>query len=534
MRLLPGPDSFNPLLVREMRRMVRSRLVVWAIVLYQLALVAFTTHSCINYMTGFSDRETYGREMLVPLALSGSAFTLLVVVLHTVFRVVDDRCRQDMAFYTTLTPGRNLRGRLACGFLISLLFLCMTMPCLCVTYLFRGVDPWVYFAVLPVPLLVVFLFNLLALAVFSAVRHPQQIPFYAFLFLGILALIGWGGQLIWLIIQSALSTWRWYSSYPHHSYWKILETEILRGILVFFALIFVPITSWFVARCNLSPFASNRMRPLRSWFTGFLLFTLLFAVVESLLHDVIFPGSWYRNAEVQFLLEAWVRFVAFLLSAMLLFAVCERDTWEGRVRRSIPKSRLRRLLVFPFYTGSINALVWVFLWTFFCCVAFSIMLIRDEIFAVKKSSDFTSFRMFQHMVFLTLIFDYSMTAYFLWRKILHRLIAKEMIWTLTLGLIATSSTLGFILAMIFQTGPFEIKNSLVHAGNPFFVLYDDYFDIFQCILAFLWFVTIMLSGYPWLKSRFLDFTPKEPANNESGTVSPDTDDACSANEMNSE
>jgi hypothetical protein len=52
-------------------------------------------------------------------------------------------------------------------------------------------------------------------------------------------------------------------------------------------------------------------------------------------------------------------FVHTLLYCIALFiAVSERAHWGQRIRQSIPRQWMHRLLVFPFYSGAANGVVW--------------------------------------------------------------------------------------------------------------------------------------------------------------------------------
>ncbi len=125
----------------------------------------------------------------------------------------------------------------------------------------------------------------------------------------------------------------------------------------------------------------------------------------------------------------WVVTTVGILSAMLIIGVCERETWEGRVRRDIPKQNFRRALAFPFYTGSINGLAWVFLHTFFLIVVVCVPII----FVPQAAWNIVGLP-FACMMGQMYVFNCSMAAFGLWRLLLHHWIPRDMIWAVTAGL----------------------------------------------------------------------------------------------------
>lgn len=500
-------DALNPIFVRETRKMVRSRLVVLALNLYLLALLAYLGVALYRYFEQGCP-ENYGYKIFHGIVYLAGLATFVAAVGQTALGVAFDRIHDDLLFSSSLTPGRNIRGRLACCFFTSLMFYSVSAPFLSIAYLFRGIDLWMFAYYLPLHFLGIQIAALMAIAVFSAVRSWPQFIFYALLFAALVLGVGY----LLLASLDIIRLANYGMTVPgtrtfHHVNWE----QVRFGCAVLLTTIFfTTITSYLFARCNFSPVSTNRMAPLRRWLSLFFILTLIASGILASL-----PGGRYYFYHIPWPL-LWTSLVVAILSAMLILTVCERETWEGRLRRSIPKRFWRRLLAFPFFTGSVNGLFWVFLWTFALLVGASLYTLQ-LLFPSWNGGDQETLVsltfVFRLLIFLTMIFNYSMTAFFLWKILLRRWVPREMIWTLTLGLLVAVSMGTSLLALPPGTIP-DIDQSLggspLLAPNPFVILIDENYNMFQVVFAVAWFGLIMLFAYPWLKSRFLDFTPKEP------------------------
>jgi hypothetical protein len=449
--ILHSPFSIpmNPILIREARQMVRSRWIVTAMILYLLALSGTAALLVVEFVEG-ARPEFIGAMLCSYTFVIMFIASILAVVVQTVWRLAFDRIHEELSFYSTLTPSQHVRGRMACSCVLTVLFFSMAMPNLAASYLFRGVDIWIYFAV---PLLLfplVQIINLIALAIFSNVRTPLQLVCYGFLalgvavgiwMLGLICLLSFGGNLFgfWMelfqhgtagIASGSLSSPSMYFVGPVAMSLAVLST----------LMVVIPITAYFFARCSLSPFSANRMRPIRRWMTFIMVLSFItmlgFGYLKSQgLLRFLYAWTSYRIGHGDFEFAPypiWACTTLGILSAMLIISVCERETWEGRVRRDIPKRIFRRVLAFPFYTGSINGLAWVFLHTFcfvvIVCMPLVLgwgMQVNDIIFP------------FNCMMVLLYVYNCSMTAFGLWKILLHRWIPRDMIWAITLGIFAS-------------------------------------------------------------------------------------------------
>ena len=482
-------NFFNPVLVREVRQMVRSRWIVTAMLLHTFALYGVAA-GCI---TNSNDVHGIPTEKIGPIFCMATfaimfLASVFAVVVQTVWRLAFDRIHEELSFYSTLTPGQHVRGRMACSAVLTALFFSMALPNLAASYLFRGIDIWVYVVV---PLLLfplVQIINLIALAIFANVRTPLQLVLYGCLGVGVAGglfslILVWGdvcGEPLLHFYSEIIS-----GTLPGSFVDMIHPVAITLASFVTIAII-IPVTAYKFAKCSLSPFSANRMRAIRRWLT--FVIALSFLAMIGLLF-VPMPTMFGRYAGYFSHFDPyaiWVVTTVGILSAMLIIGVCERETWEGRVRRDIPKQNFRRALAFPFYTGSINGLAWVFLHTFFLIVVVCVPII----FVPQAAWNIVGLP-FACMMGQMYVFNCSMAAFGLWRLLLHHWIPRDMIWAVTAGL-----AFGIYAAVMITCWQYS-----TYATSQAFAEILSLAPI--AIIA--WFILTILCGYPWLRGRFLDF-----------------------------
>jgi hypothetical protein len=142
--------EMNPVLVKELRQAVRSRILTGALLvmlalLFATSLAAFVQQSYVR----IKDEQiglTICRVLLV--ILMGSTF--LFIPLYVGFRLAAERQEHnfDLMFITTLAPGRIVRGKLFSGAYLTVMFFSVSMPFMTFTGLLRGVDLPTIFVIL--------------------------------------------------------------------------------------------------------------------------------------------------------------------------------------------------------------------------------------------------------------------------------------------------------------------------------------------------------------------------------------------------
>lgn len=492
----------NPMLLFELRQIVRNRSVLVLLVLYLAAMallagwvLVFPSNFEALAKGGLSNLFRYYPEtparLTLLLFLTYYSFTTITLVGYAAVRTATDRLRENPAYDTPLPPRRLVMGKLLFGVTVSLLFLSATFPFLAVVYLMRGLDVrllfWFAFFLFCMTQLQYFV----TVALFSGAKTPARIA----------AML-----LPALFIQffMAFFTVTQVPEFVYHLSMNIWDDPVATFVIL--SLIeAVPMLILFLVCCvQFSPETSNRMMPVRVTLTVIQILLSLFLLgvaVHGFLSGQTDYDGYYRFAVV-LNLPYWFSFP-------YLFAVfiCERENWSPRIRRAIPRTFARRLLVFPFFTGASNAMVWSLL---------SLLLIAPlpviVYFATGGSfpEGFTA-GIFGGFSFGLLFFDYCATALLLYNLVFHRWISRQWNWlplflllaVPVLGIFFLSAVTGLVAGVTFrpENAPF--------LPLPWFQESPDFVWI-QWIVAVLWTAVLGVIGRPWIRRRFLEFHPDEP------------------------
>lgn len=483
-----------------MRQAVRSRLVT-VMMLSELALLVFLClyELIILPVTDGADTPLTA-QLFWGVILINFTLAALTVCLHGAGRLIAERLNEDLMYHSTIRPFGIATGKFLSGFILSALFFSMTFPILTLIYLLRGVDlRTVAFAFLGSFLLVQTL-HCFFLAFLAGVRRPMDIGVRSlplFLFVGMVLFFC-------TMIVTHLDGSRYFDF----------------SMLVFWLFLFllVPAALLLLTACQFAPISSNRMLPVRIVMTA--LFVTLFSI--CLLFHFLLPHSYHFNHVYLAVLFSMCPFLFFCF-----VAVCERSEYGLRYRAGIPKSPLFRLLVFPFYTGDCNAILWLLLAILFGIVAitlgggFSESRIRD-LFPVFST--------------YLLTFDYAVLAVFL-RNALRRFawvrrifgngrkkrkstvsasrpaVTNESTWIVAVVLLLTGTILSVFWSVVWnRIEPNQWKEMFVFVPNPAWIYDMDAGDgaVFQVKVALAVFLFLLPPVLLWTMLRLKRFKPIEP------------------------
>lgn len=336
-----GWGSLNPILVKEMRQAVRSRMIMAAVLLFPIALFIISGMMLItanvNAMMGSDIQLSKGRDlfqMYFGVLCFGS---MLCVPLYTGIRLAQELSggQMDLLFITTIGPGAIVRGKLTTGLAVAVQLFSLCMPFMAFTYLLRGIDLFTVFFLL----LALFLFIAVATALAILIACLPQVH------AGFKNLLLVGGALFCaffttIYFESSFSIGRGLSGQlMTWSFWA--ETLTIGAGLLLGAILVLSL-----AAAVLSPPASNRALMVRllvttAWLLGSLLSTI-WAVSG---HDAAGMIGW------GWLSTLW-------LGGALLAVISESEQVSVRVQLTIPKRWWARVLAFLFYNGSGGGLLW--------------------------------------------------------------------------------------------------------------------------------------------------------------------------------
>jgi len=235
----------------------------------------------------------------------------------------------DLLFVTAITPGAIVRGKYLAAMALTLLIFSACMPFMVLTYLLRGIDLPTIFLILATCFAVCAVANAMGLFVGAVsggwiVRGLASIAALYFLLQMSVGLV--------VVVQRLLGHYS-FSTYSGLSTWAGAGTFLL-VVLLSIGMLYV------FAVAMLSPRSANRMRVPRLYVAACWAMTGCLAIV------------WSGSLLTGYSMTAWASWSTTLLCVLAVFAMGERDTWNVRIRRTIPRRRLPRMLAFLTHTGS--------------------------------------------------------------------------------------------------------------------------------------------------------------------------------------
>lgn len=337
-----GFFSLNPVTLKEMRQMVRSRTVSWGLVAYLFGQLLVVFIAVSNAM-GSSSAETMGMAGYGGKALAAACWFLslqlyVVIPAFIAMRAVreTDRERMDLQFTTALKPTQFVDGKIASAFLLMLLFVCATLPYLVLSYLLRGIDLFEILARLGWLLLGALCFDYLVL--FVGVSKMSKILRNVVLMILLLQAL----FLPTVVTQIfSLSSRHGASGIPG---WGV--ALIVAGAATFCLLARATSASL------LAPPHIDRDRPLHVlvcvlWlFWGAVVVAFGMPTYTAAGEPVIQTDNIAKAATV------WSVVSALLAALLIALAATRAPGLSHRVRAGAPRGLPRRLLAFPFATGA--------------------------------------------------------------------------------------------------------------------------------------------------------------------------------------
>lgn len=324
---------FNPVALRELRQLVRSRIITVGLLLYPIALTIITALCVSNQMEGRSPEDIMLGNGLgdIPFAATAIIAGLVVCAGLPIFAALKttleaQKDRMGLEFITTLTPADIVSGKLQATALLMLGALGLSMPFFTLAYLMRGITLLQTF-MMPLSL---FIGGLVALSLLMIIACNKT---WAPALRIILGLSCYGLMMTMLI---AIINFIAYISHRSGSSGSSSAFNIPLVIIGAIALVLI---SRATCATLLSAPHHDAMRPLRR--TEFFLY-------------LISPLVWLNGSDA---FDAWI-----IVSAIFATIVCLRSAFYPypipRVANlSAPRSFLGRFFSFAFTTGSVPGLV---------------------------------------------------------------------------------------------------------------------------------------------------------------------------------
>ena len=327
----------NPVTLKELRQLVRSRIILWSMFLFPVALLvvnALVVAASLPQATPDKDAATLAYETLMATAGPGvlAATTVLLVVVTSVviplmtgvrLTLETGRARMDLQFVTALTAQDVVNGKLMAAFLVSLTFTALALPFLTLAYLMRGIElatvGWTALAVVASSA-----FMSAASTAVGALRMPIGLRM-TFLFGGYAAFGLWGLMALAVLLAEL--------AFGHSSVTTSVSTVTLVALAVL-ACGYLLARAW--AAANLMPAHTDNMRALRR--TEAALLVVSWAATLAV-------AAWTGDDDCTLPISLVTNAVLIVVGVLALF----RPSEVPRVAAAhAPKSFLGRVFVYPF------------------------------------------------------------------------------------------------------------------------------------------------------------------------------------------
>ena len=337
---------YNPVTIKELRQTVKGSFVIFGVSMLLAALLICTYY----FFACYSDEAMRSRNEALGKDFFGVALVILAIIiwgilpLNHYFRTSTEKNpdEPDLMYITNMTPAQVVFGKYSSALSQVLLYIGICLPFLSLPYLFEGIDIYTMFRAVVQVAVAAVLFSQLAILLASLPKRKFLLWILAAVFSGLIFLM------IILMTEELLpSVFRSYGSRYPDPLWNKYSL-VITAFLSFFLYI--------LNHAFMKPDTANRAVWPRLVFTFLILISL-----------VVFACLSVHYKQDDFV-AAWFGFVLPACIICMMLSICERDKISSRITKTIPKSFLR-WLVFPFYSGSANGILWSVCLTVFCSLA---------------------------------------------------------------------------------------------------------------------------------------------------------------------
>ncbi|MBY0228591.1 MAG: hypothetical protein K2W96_04855 [Gemmataceae bacterium] len=343
-------DWINPIVVKELRQAVKSRLVVVILMGFltvQLCVMGWYLGTVGAQADAGTANWSAGAGVFNVLQWVLLPTLMVVIPAHAGIRFGNERLDSnvDLLFISTLKPTQIVWGKFFAAFMLSLMVLSMVAPFMVFAYLMRGIDLPTMAVVIGIDLLGMTGATMFFLFLGSIPGGRPVKVFFNIMGLIVLAYaFGGTGYFTYFLIHNefgffALDNWRFWVAAAAITALVLAETALL----------------FFYAAAIISPPSSNRVMPIRLAVLGYwLLAGAALWLWSRSLRSTGMPDHFIP-------IVLWAGLGVNVLCRQLLVSVCERDEWGPRVARAIPRNPVLRFLAFFLYTGSAGGIAFTLL-----------------------------------------------------------------------------------------------------------------------------------------------------------------------------
>ena len=483
----------NPILVKELRQAVRSKLVLGVLILFlviQLGIVGFAAlESADNNVTQREGQHTFLRLLAI---VYGACLLCLPVYVGARVGLEREGQNVDLVYVTTLSPRAIVWGKLFSALVLAVLVFAACAPFMTFTYLLRGVD-------LPTIFLLLGLAILMTAVATQAGIFVGLLPVSRFfkIVIGLAAVIG----LCFLLVGTMEAS----EEILGHGLWRRgRHWEALMVVALFITHLVALMGILFcLSMAIVAPPSSNRAVAPRLWVTGSW-------VVSALVFWLVWRSIGRHDEEV---IIAFAGIWSFVFAFAYLIAISERERLGARVRARVPRLGIFRPIKFLFYSGEAGGMAWTSL-MLLLTYGFAALLIPKEfgdlsdgmLAAGSLHSDARAIA--ACMTVPLYAFAYCTTGLMIWRAFLRNWISKYLVGAVAVVVCAAWAILPPVIAMIVNPRLLDRLRDFFLAGNPVQALGGEKVATHLCF-SFAWAVIMLLVYLPRLGRGFRDFRPPE-------------------------
>ncbi len=441
-------DGLNPILVKELRQAVKSRVVIgilFVFLVFQLMIVTIGITTASDQSLWSGGKRVFLSQQIVLY------FTILTALpAYCGARMLSERTDPggDYMFLNSLNPASIVIGKLFASLAIGFLVFSVCAPFMTLAYLLRGIDLVTIFSVLGLDLVLMMLamqFALFASALPGGLVLKRLVSGAGFI--GLLSFSVSTNRGIWFMVESGTDNW-----------WWIVPTLI--PLIAFFGYLFV----YNIVLVGTA--ASNGMILVRLYLVTVIL--LIWSMLAAALKFWPTGPAARFLPPPEFLPNLFAYPLVFFLGLQLLVATCERDRIGARIAKTVPRWPFLRPLAFLFYSGSAGGILYAVLviaMTFGLAIALGTFPVSGRPYNPRNLNPL--------LIFVLYVYLYSLLGYLFRVGLFSRLIKPEQTWILTAVFLGVLSTAPNIFLYLLSSGHVNEANARIwNAANPFYYFFS--------------------------------------------------------------
>lgn len=492
-------DLINPVALKEMRQLARSRFISIGLISY-LAIVMLAVVLILLSRIDDLQLNTIDRTSDLGFTVFALVYTILSLVLMVGaplfmgLRMVAERSSEhlDLQYTTALKPRQLIDGKMAAVGILFFLFASVSMPFLTLAYMLRGLN----------------IFQALALSVammiIASLLVQLSLLFATVIVSKVLRILV--GILFFAAVLSFTISWIGYSCVATVYDMFIFNRMVKDDYLILGILILAWLSLALFLRVGtialLMPQSANGAKAVRWWYTFLWLLWGLIAIAYT---------EAKSNADP---FIAWMAASIVATSVMAVFSMSRGPEYSRRVLAGISRHPLRRCGQFLFYSGSINGLLWAFLIASLT-ITLAITWQNGNLTPILKYK-LPERDILPNVVMFFTLFAYILSGHALWRFIR---LERWLSWRLMPVLVVLLVILGWLLPYILTLGSGH-SDPVWPSTNPFAALYRDADTIPLFNIAVLWLAISALVNLPFFIGAMRRFRPDDLKKSLPATNSP--------------